>query len=315
MKFIRKYIGWIAGLAVGGFLLWMVGTVISLRTMGSQAAGTLFGHKVPVQEFLQALAAVTHQGVLTYGESFQREIQPQELNQQALRRLILLAEARQRRIHVSDQEVVSDLQSWELFQKNGRFDPPTYEAVLRYSLGVSPRDFEEEHRGNLMIDKLIQQVVGNLTLSDEELREGFRRREEAIQIRFLRLPQEPLAQEVADAARQNPKELPRLAKQLSLPLTTSDFFRRESILPDLGRAVLLEPAFGLQPGEVTGPLETPQGWWVVLLKEKQPADDKKFEETKEALKPEILSQKRLKTYVTWYTELFKKARPQGFLES
>ncbi|MBI3318760.1 MAG: SurA N-terminal domain-containing protein, partial [Candidatus Omnitrophica bacterium] len=105
MKWVRKYAVWIAGAAIGGFLLWLVGTAVSLQGMQGQAAGTLFGKAVPVSHYMKALQAVLHQNILSRGD---RAGQPpsQQLEQQAWERLILLTEARGKGIRVSDREVV-----------------------------------------------------------------------------------------------------------------------------------------------------------------------------------------------------------------
>jgi hypothetical protein len=308
MKWIRRHVAWIAGIAVAGFLLWLIGTVVSLQAMQAESAGTLFGRKVPLQAYLQAMEAVTRQAILTHGDQFRQAVSKEDLERQAWERLTLLAEAERLRIRVSDREVVEELRQWPLFQKDGQFDREGYQVILQYSLGTSPRTFEEETRQNRMMAKLVEQATGNIALTDAELREGFRQREESIRISFLTLSEEALAREVAEAARQDPEVISQVAAQLGLKWTLSDFFKRASSIPELGFAgSILEPAFDLRPGEVTGPLSGPRGWIVVRLEAKQPADESRFEPGKEELRKDLLARKRLRAYLTWYQDLFNRA--------
>ena len=308
MKWIRKKIGWIAAAAVGGFLLWLVGTVVSLRTTQGKEAGTLFGKKVPLSTYLHAMDAVTHQAILKHGDRYLQEVSHEEQEHAAWERLMLLTEARKRGIRVMDQEVTDKLMNSPLFQTSGRFDLKGYESFIHYTFHTTARAFEEEVREDLTISKLFEQITSKLTVSDEELHEGFRQREEAIRVSHLTLPHEGLAREIADAARQDPRQLAVAAKQMNLKLTPSDFFRRDSSILEMGSAGLVfEPAFSLQVGEVTGPLRSPRGWLVAQLQAKEPADERKFGELKESLEKELLAQKRMKAALTWYQDLLKRA--------
>lgn len=315
MRWVRKHVGLIAGTAVGGFLLWVVATAVTIQSVGAQSAGTLFGRKVSLEEFRGALEAATHQAVLTYGDRYRDQVPPSELVQQAWERLILLKEADRKRIRAADQEVVEELGRLSLFRTaDGRFDTRGYEAVIRYTLGTSPRLFEEETRQSIRIRKLIETSVKDPSLTEEEIRQGFRRQEEAIRVSFLLLPanHEALARELTHAARQRPRELERLAGQLKLKLTQSDLFKRGSPVPEMGTAgVVLGPAFELEPGQVAGaPLRSPRGWLVVRLEEKQAPDESKLADAREALEKTLKNQKRFKEYLTWYQGLLNRAQPK-----
>ena len=309
MRWLRKRIAWIAGTAVGGLLIWLVGSVVSIQATQSEAAGILFGKKVPIQNYLKAREAVTHQAILTHGDRFRQEVSEESLDRQAWERLVLLAEARRRGIRVSDEQVVKDLQKWPLFQKESRFDQPSYEMILRYSLGTTPRTFEEEFRELLIIDKLFTQAVAEPILTEPELRETFERREGAIRVSALIVPSEPLAREIAEASRISPDQLQRTAGQLDAAIIVPGFFRREDTVPEFDLSgSALETAFFLSPGEVAGrPIQSPKGWLVVRLEERRPPDEEKFHQTKEELDRQARSSKKLMTYMEWYQDLQSRA--------
>jgi parvulin-like peptidyl-prolyl isomerase len=308
MKWVRKRIVWIASAVVGGFLLWLVGTAVSIQSMSSQGAGSLFGKRVSLADFSQAVAAVTHDAVLTHGDKYRSALTHEEIESRAWERLLLLAEAKRRRVRVSDQEVVEELARWPLFWENGAFDVRSYETILRYSLGVSPRLFEEEIRQHLSIAKLVRLAVGEPAVTDEELLALFKKREGQSRVSYLKLPSEPLAQEVADAARSNPSLLEKTAKQLKLKMAGSDFFKASAGIPSLGvEPAALAPVFQMEPGQTAGPFPEKEGWLVVRLEEKKPADESAFPDQKEKLRQELAAQKRFMAYLTWYADLSNRA--------
>lgn len=320
MKWVRRQIGWIAGIAIGCFILWLIAEVLSMRTMRAEPVGILFGRKVTPQIFSQSLQAATHQAILNHGDKFRQQVKPEELEQTAWERLILLTEARRRRIRASDQEVIQEITSQPLFQINGQFDPRGYEALIQYSLGTTARTFEEETRENILIQKLFQQIVAKVSVTDQEIQKAFGEKETSIRVSYLRLPQQPIAREIAEAARQQPEQLAGIARQLSRKLVTTDFFKGSGSVPELGLAqYTFGPVFSMEPGAVAGPLPVYSGrensdkkkeenWLVVKLEAKQPAPQEKFNEVKESLEKAVLIQKRFETYLSWYQGLLTQAK-------
>ncbi|MBI1953292.1 MAG: peptidylprolyl isomerase [Candidatus Omnitrophica bacterium] len=308
MRWVRKRIVWIASAVVGGFLLWLVGTAVSIQSLSRAGAGSLFGKRVSLADFSQAVAAVTHDAVLTHGDRYRTALTHEAIESRAWERLLLLAEAKRRRIRVSDPEVVEEIARWPLFWENGAFDSRSYETILRYSLGVSPRLFEEEIRQHLAIAKLVRLAMGEPAVKDEELLELFKKREGQIRVSSLKLPAEPLAREVADAARANPSLLEKVGKQMKLKTAGSDFFKAANSLSSLGvEPAALAPAFQLEAGQTAGPFPAKEGWLVVRLEERKPADESAFPDQKEKLKQELAAQKRFMAYLTWYAELTNRA--------
>lgn len=310
MKWLRRHTGWIAGLVVAGFLFWGIGTAVSLNATRAQSAGEIFGRAVSLQEYSQAVAAVTRQALLNHGENFRQKVSPADLEEQAWERILLLREAKNERLQVSDQEVVETLRKSPIFQRNGLFDRALYEAIVRYTLGSTSRAFEEEIRQSLVIGKLIDKAFEKISVTPEELKAAFQKQETSIQISFLTLPDEKTAREIAEVTRQNPKELERISKGWKLKLNRSDFFKRSSQIPELGSGSLFEAAFTLEPGQVTGPLSTPRGWQVVRLEKKELPQETDFENAKTDLEKKILNGKKLQAYMSWYQQLRRRSAPK-----
>lgn|GEM_PF-2640290 len=315
MNMFRKYIPWIAGVAVAGMILWLITSAAILHRADTGNPGSLFGKPVTLHQYMHALEAVTHDALLRYGDQYRRQLSEDQLQDQAWERLILTAEARRQKIKITNTEVVAEIQRYPLFQRpDGQFDQAGYQTVIQYSLGTNPRAFEEEVREDLMIRKLLEKSIGNPTLTEDEVREGFQRREEQLRLRFLIVPTESLAKEISDAARKDPAQFDAAAADHKLPIKKSDLFKRNETVPDLGPVgANLEPALRLEPGEVSPALPTAKGWVVAQLLERQKADESKLAASRGQLEKELLDRKRLKAYLSWYQDLIKRASPRKSL--
>ena len=178
MQRFRRYTPWIAGTAVAGFLVWLVATAASVRP--GERAGFLFGKAISADEYVRSLGAVTRDAILRHGDRWRQEAKPEELEQRAWERLILLKEARSKRIRVSDREVVAELGRSPLFLgKDGRFDREGYPLIIQHALGATPRTFEEDIRQTLMIQKLVGQSIPEPAVTEEEILEAFKKEKES----------------------------------------------------------------------------------------------------------------------------------------
>ncbi len=313
MKWVRKNAGWIAATAIGGFLIWLIATAATLRATRSGAAGSLFGKPVSADRLLSQVAAVMHHGVLSYGQDFSRKSSPIELQQRAWERLLLLEESRRRAIHVSDPEVVEEIQRMPIFQtEDGSFDSDGYRHIVHYSLGTTPRLFEEEIRQALIIRKLLERSMGTPAVAEAEIREEYRQSQTEIRLSVLPLPDPRLAQEVAHACRQDPDQLARIARQVKQKLVPTALFHPADPLPELKwTGQDFQPLFKLEAGEVGGPLSTAQGWLVARVEEKKvPQEAEPGAEERKRIEELLSARKKFQTYMAWYEDLLRRAKPQ-----
>ena len=312
MKWLRKRLFLIAGLVVGGFVVWQVAAGVTLHTLSPEPLGSLFGRPVSLREFLKAKEAATHQAILAHGDRYLRHVTEPQMEEAAWERLLFLTEARRKGIRVTDAEVVREIQEAPLFRRGqGQFDPRAYQVVIEQSLRTNPRVFEEEVREDLMIRKMIEQAVGNPSVTPEEVVERFRADETLLRAELLLLPSEELAREVADACRQDPGQMARVGRQLNVKLQTPDPFKRESKLEDLGVSGLaFHRLFLLSPGQAAGPFPSPKGWLVGRVKEKKEPEGEPTPEQRKALEEGVRNEKKLQSYVLWYQELLKRANPR-----
>ncbi len=147
----------LAIMVLPAFLFWGIGSS-DRNQKDSAGAGEIFGKKIPFKDYQSALEAVKNTGIMRYGEKFP-EIESQiNLKSQAWQRLILLYEAKARRINASDREVIELIEKYPLFQRNGAFDNRLYNEFLRYVLRSPARPFEEQIRQDIIISKLYTQI-------------------------------------------------------------------------------------------------------------------------------------------------------------
>lgn len=157
------------------FVIWgvKVGDEKSVPT----TLGSIDTQKISLQDYLNSYKAVQHEMLLMYGERFE-EIQGfMNLKGEAWDRLLLLNYAKKNDIKTSDQEVVDWVAAQPVFWTNGKFDNDTYRRYVASFMGnaskdlsISTRDFEEEIRQFLTLDKIRASIRSKHSVADEELK-------------------------------------------------------------------------------------------------------------------------------------------------
>lgn len=165
-KIAKKIWIGLAVIIIPAFALWGFGGA-SRDRQGSSVAGKIFGRNISDLEFRNSLIAVRTSAIMQFGEKLPEIEKYLNFQGQAWERLILLAEAKKRRIRVKDKEVIDEIQGAPYFQDKAGFSGKIYQEVLRYVLRLQPRIFEEQTRQNLILAKLYDQITQNLKLSDE----------------------------------------------------------------------------------------------------------------------------------------------------
>ncbi|MBI4708031.1 MAG: SurA N-terminal domain-containing protein [Candidatus Omnitrophica bacterium] len=183
-KTARKVWIVLALLIVPAFVFWGAGSLVrDKKEMGT--AGKIFGKNVSLLEYRDAYNAVRAQAQLQFGDNFSELRQYLDLENLAWDRLVLLYEAKRRKIKVSDKEVIELIRSVPIFQKKGRFDNRFYSETLRYFLRMQPRAFEEQIRQNITISKLYNQITENIKVTDEDIRKEYQKLNEEISLTYL----------------------------------------------------------------------------------------------------------------------------------
>ena len=178
-KKVMKRILWgLAVIIIPAFVLWGAGSLGERRNY----AGIIFGKKVSLREYVNAWEAAKNEALMAYGSKFYEIVDRLDLDNQAWDRLIMLREAKRKRIKVSDSEVISFISRIPFFlDKDGSFDRRKYEIILSNTFRRSPRKFEEDIRESLMIIRLSRGVVKDIPISEADSEEAVQKRIQALQ--------------------------------------------------------------------------------------------------------------------------------------
>ncbi len=118
--------------------------------------------------------------------------------------------------------------------------------------------------------------------------------------------------ELAEKAKADGNDLAKAAKEMGVPLKTSDLVGRTGQVPDIGQLASVAPGlFDLNTGQVSGPINTARSGIVAeLLDKQQPTADeiaKNFDQTREGL----LNQRRDEMFEVFVTNLVDQYQKQG----
>lgn len=166
------------------FIFWGSGYMRSKQE--GTYAGRLFGKKITFLEYKGAQDAIKNQAIMQFGDNFSEVKKYLNVEAQAWERLILLYEAKKRKISTSDREVMELIESYPLFKgRNGQFDNQIYSQRLQYYFNTQPRIFEEQTRQNIILSRLYKDLTGKITLTDPEIKEAYQKENEQTSLYYI----------------------------------------------------------------------------------------------------------------------------------
>jgi len=185
-KHLRKKMKVVMWFVLGAFVLWGGGNILVSRTQANMTVGAVFGKKVSYNKFIGALRAAETQAKLMYGDKYREVSKYIDLEKEAWDRIILLREAKKRKVKIADKDVIENVQQMQIFQdKNDIFSNEIYSRILQYFLRADPRIFEEQMRANMKIVKVREAITGSVELSDEELLEAYKEANERVKVNYI----------------------------------------------------------------------------------------------------------------------------------
>jgi peptidyl-prolyl cis-trans isomerase D len=153
---------------------------------------TVNGDPVSFEEFNRQYNNLVEQVRRNFGGSLNEEtIKGLRLKEQALNQLIdqklMLDEAANLGISVSDQELAESIAKIEAFQTAGVFDPKRYEYVLS-RLRLTQDAFEADQKRAMLVDKMSKFVAANVKVSDAETLDWYQWNNASVDLRFVKFP-------------------------------------------------------------------------------------------------------------------------------
>jgi peptidyl-prolyl cis-trans isomerase D len=192
---MRRHKGWLKwslAIVVLTFILLYIPSFMRPASVGaapSDVVASVNGHDITVAAYEQAYTQQVMQMRTAYGEAINDQMLRQlGIEQQVIRQLIdqeaVLAEAERLGIEVSDAELAARIVQMPAFQDNGQFiGDDRYRQVLQMQRPpMTPAQFEAEMRKALVSEKLQEAVTSWLGVSDAEVQEEYRRRNEKVKL-------------------------------------------------------------------------------------------------------------------------------------
>ena len=195
---MRRHIGWLKwslAIVVLAFVFLYVPQFVDdtvVPGMPSEVLATVGDHEITVSQFrqlyLQQLQAYRLQSSGEITEEVLRSLGvDRQLLQGIITRYVALSEAERLGLSVSDAEVRERIISLPAFQQNGQFiGEQQYQQLLRVqSPPLTAAQFEEEVRSDIMLDRLQSAVTEWIAVSDEEVAEAHRQRNEKVRVELV----------------------------------------------------------------------------------------------------------------------------------
>ena len=304
-----------------GFVIW--GFSSSLKSVDQQdkSYGKIFNRNISREEYIEAIRMVETQLQMQFGDNYSQLQKIIDLKSLALQRLILLYEAKKRKIRVSDTELTDYIQKDPSFYRKGVFDERLYEQEVKYSFQMQPRAYEEMTRQNLKISKLVADVNKEVKLSDAQIKEAYNKENEQVSVYYISAIPADFAQnlkpseaeikeyfdknsiqfkkplsfnleylaldstgQIKDLSQRIDKKdsLEMIAKDNNLAIKETGLFGEVDPIPGIGWSQEISKSLAqLKSGELLGPLEIEKKIYLLRLKEKKEPFIPEYKDVKE----------------------------------
>lgn len=196
-KFAKRILIAILILIIPAFILWGVGSLSNKPA----PIGKIYGKTVTADDFVKSRQGTMIQILLTYFSDYNAmnnilRNRPM-INFMSWERLILLDAAEKQKIKVSNKDVMAFLGSHPLFQRNGAFNKESYASLLKNpAISMAPREFEELVRENLEVGILRQEILGDVSVTDEDLLKGYKMNNDKVKLSLLVINKDPFLDDI-----------------------------------------------------------------------------------------------------------------------
>ena len=192
-KFSRRIFWGILIFIIPAFVLWGVGSLSGRPSM----IGMIGTAKIYPEDLSESRQGIGAQLLLTYYGDVNTMNQILRnramMNIMAWERLVMLYTAKAENLKVSDNNVRMLIAQHPLFIRQGSFDPEMYDYILRNTLGLGHRQFEELVRQNLQVRALRQEILKDVVVLDEELLAFYKKFNDNVDISYIFVDKERFA--------------------------------------------------------------------------------------------------------------------------
>ena len=191
---MRRHKGWLKwslALVVLTFVVFYIPVFLSISTGAapSQVLADVEGAPITVGTFTRRYATQMNAYRQAYGGQMNEQLLRQlGIDRQILQQLVdeeaMVAEARRQGLTVNDVEIRERILNMPAFQEGGRFvGEQRYRQALQFNNPpFTTTEFEDNLRRALLIEKLRTSVAGWISVSDAEVADEYRRRNEKVKL-------------------------------------------------------------------------------------------------------------------------------------
>ncbi|HEV8238414.1 MAG TPA: peptidyl-prolyl cis-trans isomerase [Thermoanaerobaculia bacterium] len=193
-----KYLAWILWVVIGIFVLFVF---VDFGRAGRYASGsptaaaaTVAGQPITRMEYEREKQRLDDRMRQQLGAQYSEDLVKQlRLPQQALNQLvsnkILLAEANDLDLAVSDRELRRYIVHLPFLQDSeGKFIGAERYPLMVRRLGYTPDAFEQEVREELMLQRLRSALQRSVVVSDQDVEDHYREQNEKVKLRYVSVP-------------------------------------------------------------------------------------------------------------------------------
>lgn len=207
MRRHRNWLNWSLILVVLAFIIFYIPDFLQGTTADVQATDTIAvvdGRAIKVDEFDRMYQAQVQAYRTAYGGNVSEQLLKQlGIEQQILQQLVdgraALVEAERLGINVGTEEIRQRILSIPAFQENGAFiGEQRYQQLLASQRPpVSVTEFEANMRESLLVDKLRAALTEWVSVSDEELAQEYRKRNDKVKLAVVTFTVDSLRAQVS----------------------------------------------------------------------------------------------------------------------
>lgn len=283
------------------------------------------GATVPEKQILQTMSSISRRSLALLGDL--PPSQKSQLRDLAEERIIRRELLRQ---YAAKAKILGDAETVESRYRDilKRLPPGSTESEIPAILGTDVEDLKSELMTDTIVDNILDSFKEKITISDETLRSHYEANPDryktpekvSVSYIFLQFPENATdeqiekvgarAVEIADRAQPGDAALfARLADRSSddpsVAFNHGDlgFTSTDNLLPELASV-----AIKLKEGQVSAPVKTLSGYYILRLQGVQPAMRRSFEEIRQELESRLISERAQEKLTGLGRELMEQAR-------
>ncbi|MBI2874628.1 MAG: peptidylprolyl isomerase [Firmicutes bacterium] len=283
-------------------------TITAIPTFSRDTVATVNGHKISKEELDRKVRWLSF---IYPGYDFAS--QPAQVAETMALEYLLIDEAKRHGLKVGKDELdkaVEELLFTLALQRTGG-DEKALESLL-YKAGLSVRLAREMLREQELSAKLYEDVTKDVQVTDEDVRKyydenpDFFTEQEQVKARHILVSSREESEKILSELK-NGADFAAIAGEKNSDATKSQggdlgYFSKGRMVPEFEEA-----AFKLQPGELSGVVQTQFGFHIIKVEDRKPEVKKSFEESQEDARDLLLDDRKGQAFDAYLTDLKAKA--------